>query len=167
MIIAGVDPGFSGAIAIISNKGNIPIAFNVPLIKGVKGKKDEINEVELRKILSSTYDGESINHVFIESVHSMPKQGVSSMFRFGMSWGLVRGICGGLQIPYTLIPSQVWKKAIMGDVVKSGDKVKDKYLSVVKVEELFPDVSLPLKKDHGKADAILLAEYGRRLHERN
>ena len=92
----------------------------------------------------------------IEKVSAMPKQGVTSMFRFGMSWGLVRGICSGLRVPYTLVRPQTWKKEMMPDMKEKGQ-------SIDKVRELMPYLQLPLKKDHNKADALLLAVFGARM----
>lgn len=98
-------------------------------------------------------------HVFLEQVHSMPKQGVASSFNFGRGFGLWEGLLAGMRFPYTLVSPQRWKKAMLADMAK------DKGASVLRAKQLFPNCveQLKLVKDHNKAEALLLAEYGRRF----
>jgi crossover junction endodeoxyribonuclease RuvC len=147
MVIVGIDPGFSGAVAIKDGE-NPPILLDMPILKD--GKHQEIDEVWLRKILAE-YDAD---HVFLEKSQAMPGQGISSTARYMMSFGQVRGLCAGMKIPYTLVHPRTWKKAMMPDMPK------EKQASIVRALQLFPDIELPRKKDHGKADALLLCVFG-------
>jgi hypothetical protein len=102
--------------------------------------------------------------VFIEKVHSMPKQGVASSFNFGMGFGLWQGVVVGLNLPMEMVTPQRWQKEMLAGM-QGG-----KEASIIRAQELFPDAELHLKKHHGRADALLIAEYGRRtygeVHER-
>ena len=146
-LVAGVDPGFSGAISILDEHGAIILNVDMPIIKG---DRDELDEQAIRTILAN----KDVKHVFIEKVSAMPGEGVVSVGRFMAGWGIVRGICAGLQKPYTLVHPLTWKKKMMRDMPK------DKGASIIRVKQLYPDIDLPRKKDHGKADAILIALYG-------
>lgn len=146
--IAGIDPGLSGSIAVIDGDDSILCLADLPTIKA---GKTELDEVAIKDLLSSF----SVGHVFVEKVGAMPGQGVVSMFRFGCSWGLIRGLCVGLGLPYTLVTPQRWKGAMMDGMSK------DKGASILRAKQLFPCARLDRKKDHGKADALLLAAYGR------
>lgn len=149
-IIVGIDPGQSGGIALIHPSGNVA-SWVMPLA----GKEIDGHEVAnyLRGLTPLT--------VFIEKVHSMPKQGLSSTFKFGMGYGLVIGICEALEIPYRLVTPQAWKK-----VVLSGT-AKDKDAAISFVRRAYPSVDMtPGKKrvpHDGIADAVCIAEYGRQL----
>lgn len=152
--IAGVDPGQTGAVAIIHQ--GIVTLFDTPteMVKKGKGSKTEYLPSNMADILRDN----RIDHVFIEKVGAMPGQGVTSMFGFGKGFGLWLGILAGLQIPYTLITPQAWKKEIM-------QGVSDKDAARGKAIQLYPQSSRELarKKDIGRADALLIAEYGRRI----
>ena len=96
--------------------------------------------------------------VFIERVHSMPKQGVASAFNFGMGYGLWQGIVSGLNWPMELVTPQQWMKVMMTGQLRGKDAGRGRAM------ELWPsNVSdFELKKHDGRADATLIAEYGRR-----
>ncbi len=148
MGVIGIDPGFSGAIAYVDKYGNVDV-IDMPIIKG---KKNELDGGAIRSFLHRyNYD-----MAFIEKAQSMPGQGISSTGRYMEGYGRIRGICEGMKIPYTLVHPRTWKRIMMADMPK------DKGQSIVRVKQLFPEIDLPRKKDHGKADAILIAEYGRR-----
>jgi len=159
MNIIGIDVGFSGAIAQILDiraDGLDEIdAVDMPTLKD--GAHTELNEPEIKDLLVGA------NHVFIEKAQTMPiehegrRQGTASSGRYMMSYGQVRGICAGMGIPYTLVHPKTWKKVMMADMPK------DKSASIIRAKKLFPQVKLDRKKDHGRADALLLAEYGRRI----
>jgi len=146
----GIDPGLSGAIAAIS-----PIGINFidcPTIK-VNGKTKP-NPTLMASELKQLVTLNSI--IIIENVHSMPGQGVSSMFSFGMGYGVWLGIVAALNIPVEFVSPQCWKKYYgLGT---------DKEASRVKALQLFPNEAnnLKLKTHHGRAEALLLAEYLRR-----
>lgn len=154
MNIAGIDPGQTGAVAIILPKACIFLADTpTEIVKKGKGSKTEYLPANMADILRDN----QIDHVFIEKVGAMPGQGVTSMFNFGKGFGLWLGILAALKIPYTLVTPQAWKKAIM-------QGVSDKDAARGKAIQLYPQVSKELsrKKDIGRADALLIAEYGRR-----
>lgn len=152
-MIAGIDPGQTGAIAFISSSGKVEI-YDTPIemVKKGKGIKKEYLPGNMADLLRAI----DLNHVFIESVHAMPGQGVTSMFNFGKGFGIWIGILAALKIPYTLITPQAWKKHLM-------QGIKDKDAARIRAQQLYPSVSeeLSRKKDIGRADALLIAEYGR------
>ncbi len=154
MPVVGIDPGFSGAIAMLDDSGGICELIDMPIWK--VGKKNELNEVALNDFFAQ----HEIDHVYIEKAQSMPGQGVSSTFRYAASWGMLRGICVGRGIPYTLVHPKTWKKELMRDMQKA------KEASIVRVGQLFPSLKLTRKKDHNKADAVLICLYGLRLEKR-
>lgn len=154
MIIAGIDPGKTGAIAFI--KGRKIKAFPTPTLK-ISKTKSEIDGRAVFELLKKY----KTDHVFIEKVHSMPKQGVSSTFVFGMGYGMMRGICVGLELPYTLVTPQAWKKEMCAGMPKGKD------ISIIVSKRIWPKINLlPTKRcrkeSDGMADAALIAEYGRR-----
>ena len=150
MIIAGVDPGKTGGIAVIdTSTPNRVKAAPMP----IAGK--EIDGEMLARYLSD------VNLVILEKVAARPGQGVSSMFKFGMVYGIVQGVCLGRKIPFELVTPQRWKKIVLADTKK------DKDAAVAYCRRRFPQVSLKAtersRKDHdGMADALCLMEYGRR-----
>jgi len=161
MIIIGIDPGLDGALACLSNRPNVlsAQARPMPTLKSSKSKR-EIDEREVVQYLERRRD--AIEHVFIEKVSAMPGQGVTSCFTFGCGWGIVRGICSALHLPYTLVHPATWKKAMCAGLSKGKD------VSIIVAKRLWPDTDLRAssrcKTDHdGMADALCIAEYGRRI----
>jgi len=144
----GIDPGFSGAITVIDEDKRIIYCVDMPILK--VGKRNELDEIMIYQILKS-YEPD---HVYIEKAQSMPGQGISSTGRYMASYGILRGICVGLGIPYTLVHPRTWKKEMMKDMPK------EKEASIMRVNQLYPYFALPRKKDHGKSDSILLALHG-------
>ncbi|HDZ27765.1 hypothetical protein LCGC14_1355210 [marine sediment metagenome] len=151
MYTIGVDNGFSGAIAILREKNPV-VLMDMPVLKVGKTKL-ELDENTIRDYFSRW----QVKHVFIEKAQVMPKQGISSSGRYMMSYGIIRGICVGLRLPYTLIAPQTWKKAMLKDMPKG------KEASIFRAKQLYPELDFPRKKDHGKADALLIALYGLNL----
>src|SRR3990167_9489401 len=139
----GIDPGLTGAMAVISSDGSINV-FDAPI--GIIGKKNVLLAAFMRYYLEP-YDPDSTK-VAIEAVHSMPRQGVTSAFNFGKGFGLWIGILVGLGFAYTEVPHQRWKASMMDGMGK------DKDASRVRAMQLFPQISnqLNLKKHHGRAD---------------
>ena len=143
MIYIGVDPGKNGGIAIIDSDGVIAFPFS-----------EERLLIELDGIAQ---EYECI--CYLEHVHAMPKQGVSSTFNFGMNFGFIQGVLKAYEIPYELVTPQKWKKEF--------SCTSDKNTSIEVCKRLFPGVKLKAtercRKDHdGIAEALLIAEYGRR-----
>ena len=99
--------------------------------------------------------------VYVEKVHSMPKQGVASTFKFGMGYGVIIGICDALGLPYRLVTPQAWKKQVLAGTTK------DKDAAISFVRRAYPHVNLTpgaKRKPHdGMADALCIAEFGRHL----
>jgi crossover junction endodeoxyribonuclease RuvC len=159
----GIDPGKSGAVAILEMKDELfsrVITFDTPVLKGDKGAKSSYDPAGMARIISSgtsKIDTDE-SHVVIESVHSMPGQGVSSSFDFGKGLGIWIGILAALQTPYTLVSPQRWKKAMLADVKQ------EKSASRGRAAQLFPSAAelFARVKDDGRAEALLMAEYGRR-----
>lgn len=148
-MIIGIDPGCSGAIVLMSDNGGYIAGHPMPVIK--VGKSSRVNGAAVSAILQ----GHDIKHVYLESVHSMPKQGVSSVFTFGHAAGLVEGVVTGMGLPLTLITPQAWKKS-------AGLIGSDKDAARSRAVQLYPGLrSLDAKiKGQALADAILIARHG-------
>lgn len=151
----GIDPGNTGALALMEDNGGLIEVVDMPIM--AMGKKNQVNPVELANILSNWKAMARMDNLklfaYIEHVHSMPKQGVSSSFNFGMGYGVIQGVVAALKIPTKLIPSQTWKKY---HCLTGKEKDNARTLAL----QQYPDASLARKKDIGRADAILIALYG-------
>ena len=109
MIIIGIDPGVSGAICILTD-GKITEIYEMPtMIDGKKNKK-QVNGAEVTNIINKELINEKDINVVIEHVSAMPGQGVTSMFNFGQSFGVLKGICAALKLPVHFIRPVKWKK---------------------------------------------------------
>ena len=153
MIIIGIDPGVSGAICILTD-GKITEIYEMPtMIDGKKNKK-QVNGAEVTNIINKELVNEKDINVVIEHVSAMPGQGVTSMFNFGQSFGVLKGICAALKLPVHFIRPVKWKKHF--NLINT-----EKDASRTKVIELFPYISSKIskKKDANKADAILIARF--------
>jgi crossover junction endodeoxyribonuclease RuvC len=159
---AGIDPGKDGAVAIISSSGRVTIV-DTPTVSTGKGSRQAYDESAMAKILFRAVE-ENGGCVFaLEQVHSMPGQGVSSMFSMGEGFGLWKGILAALRVPWTLVTPQRWKGALM------DGQAKEKAASALVAGRLFPAVAGELAGPRGRvldgrADALLIAEYLRRTH---
>jgi crossover junction endodeoxyribonuclease RuvC len=145
----GIDPGFSGALAVLDDELNLEFVMDMPII--MVGKKRELDESKLSTIFSRWRLRPMT--IGIEKSQTMPNQGIVSSGRYMASYGFLRGLCVGNGLPYHLIRPQSWKKAMMPDMGK------DKGASIQKVTQLYPELRLTRVKDHGIADAILIARY--------
>jgi len=153
MIIIGIDPGVSGAICILTD-GKITELYEMPtMIDGKKNKK-QVNGAEVTNIINKELVNEKDINVVIEHVSAMPGQGVTSMFNFGQSFGVLKGICAALKLPVHFIRPVKWKKHF--NLINT-----EKDASRTKVIEVFPYISSKIskKKDANKADAILIARF--------
>lgn len=158
MIYIGIDPGKTGAVAVIGPAGLVQV-WDCPTMQvRVNNKAKDVADPALMANLLRRVEGENI-HAFLEKVSAMPGQGVTSMFTFGTNFGMWQGILAALQIPYTLVTPQAWKKVVMDGMDKSS-----KDAGRVRAIQLWPKCAeqLSRKKDIGRADAMLIAEYGRR-----
>ena len=155
MYIIGIDPGISGAICFFDN-GKIIDVIEMPTMAEGKKNKKQVNGNqlynELKKYLSEINIDEAC--VVVEHVTAMPGQGVTSMFNFGQSFGILKGICSAMQLPIHFIRPTKWKK-YFNLINTSKDASRSRAI------ELFPKVSekLKRKKDSNKADSILIASY--------
>ena len=155
MLIIGIDPGISGSICFLED-GIIKDVIEMPtMVEGKKNKKQVngsqiFNEISLR---IKTYEKKNIK-VVVEQVSAMPGQGVTSMFNFGQSFGILKGICSAMQLPIYFVRPAKWKKYF--NLINS-----EKDASRTRAIEIFPYFSsnLSKKKDSNKADAILIASY--------
>ena len=158
MIYIGIDPGLSGAVAVL-----LPYeqhVFDTPTAD-VDGKRKYLVSAMVK--LLRPY-AEHVGHdklAVLENVHSMPKQGVASSFCFGEGKGMWEGILAALEIPMELVSPQRWKKEIM------ADQGKEKSAARFKAMALFPSLAdqLKLVKHDGRAEALLMAEYARRMRK--
>ena len=153
MIIIGVDPGISGAISIIENKKILEVYDTPTMIDGKKNKK-QINSAHVTNIIKERLNSNKEVIVVVEQVNAMPGQGVTSMFNFGQSFGVIKGICAALSLPIYFVRPAKWKKHF--NLIKTN-----KDASRTKVIEAYPEISSKLhrKKDSNRADAILIALY--------
>lgn len=154
MLIFGIDPGISGAISIFKNNKFVEVLDMPTMIDGKKNKR-QVNGAQFAHIIkeySNGYDGEM--SVIVEQVNAMPGQGVTSMFNFGQSFGVIKGVCSALNIPIYFVRPLKWKKYF--DLVKTH-----KDASRTKAVQIYPHISdkISRKKDSNKADAILIASY--------
>ena len=153
MIIIGVDPGITGAISILENKKVIE-AYDTPTMIDGKKNKRQINGAQVTNIIKERLNQDKEVVVVVEHVNAMPGQGVTSMFNFGQSFGVIKGICAALSVPIYFVRPTKWKKHF--NLIKTN-----KDASRTKVIEVYPEISSKLsrKKDSNKADAILIARY--------
>jgi crossover junction endodeoxyribonuclease RuvC len=155
MLYIGIDIGLSGAIGVLNGLGNFVAVFDLPIMAsggGMKKVKNQLNAAELARILSP-YRGAC---VILEDVHSMPRDSVSNAFSFGDTYGQIKGVLGSLSWPYSLVKPNIWKPALK---VNHKDKDVSKELSRAAAIRSWPDAPLTRKKDHNRAEALLLAKY--------
>ena len=149
MILCGIDPGLTGALAFLDGRklvelSDMPVAI---------ARKHEIDVLGLVSMLSQhAFNCQAI----VERQQAMPKQGVTSSFRNGSSYGALLAVLAVQGWPVTIVSPREWKQAMHCS--------SDKNQSLEVARRLFPGAaqSLTRKKDHGRAEALLIAEYGRR-----
>ena len=153
MKIIGIDPGLSGAIAIMKNNKVIDL-FDMPVMSEGKKNKRQLNSAQLAKLLKDNISQNEEVSVVVEQVNAMPGQGVTSMFNFGQTFGAIKGICAALGLPIFFVRPSKWKKYF--ELINSS---KDS--SRTKAIEMYPSLSddLAKKKDVNKSDAILIARF--------
>jgi len=153
MKIIGIDPGLSGAIAILE-ENRILSVFEMPVMAEGKKNKRQLNSSQLVNIIKENIKNIDETVVVVEQVNAMPGQGVTSMFNFGQSFGAIKGICAALSLPIFFVRPSKWKKHF--ELINAS---KDS--SRTKVIEMYPKLSdqLTKKKDVNKADAILIARF--------
>ena len=155
MLIIGIDPGISGSICFLED-GKITDVVEMPTMAEGKKNKRQVNGSQIYNEISERIhkiDKQDIR-IIIEQVSAMPGQGVTSMFNFGQSFGILKGICSAMQLPMYFVRPAKWKKYF--NLINS-----EKDASRTKAIEIFPYFSSELsrKKDSNKADAILIASF--------
>ena len=154
-MIAGIDPGLTGAVCLVdpSNPTTCRV-YDLPIHVLTRSgkKKRELDIAGLIGILTS----HRLDHVFLEQVGAMPGQGVSSVFAFGKTYGVILGVIAAHTIPLTLVAPAVWKRALAVPKAKDGARAR--------ASQLLPGAAAQwrLKKHDGRAEAALLALYGAR-----
>ena len=155
MLIIGIDPGISGSICFFENGKIIDVVEMPTMIDGKKNKR-QVNGAQIFNEISKRINKiEKGNlRVVIEQVSAMPGQGVTSMFNFGQSFGILKGVCSTMQLPMYFVRPAKWKKYF-------GLINSEKDASRTRAIEMFPYFSshLSKKKDSNKADAILIASF--------
>jgi len=155
MLIIGIDPGISGSICFLLD-GKILEVIEMPTMTEGKKNKRQVNGSQIyNEILKRVNKNERQNtRVVIEQVSAMPGQGVTSMFNFGQSFGILKGLCSAMQLPMYFVRPAKWKKYF--NLLNS-----EKDASRTRAIEIFPYFSSQLakKKDSNKADAILIASF--------
>ena len=148
MNVVGIDPGQKGGLAYLSDYH--AEAVPMPMI----GK-----DLDVQKIVRMLRT-QSVELVVLEKVHAMPQQGVSSMFTFGFGVGVIVGTVETLGLPLRWVTPQAWKKLVLAGTAK------DKDAAIAHVRQAYPGIELVpgrARTPHdGIADAVCIAEYGRR-----
>ena len=154
MLIIGIDPGISGSICFFKD-GRILEVIEMPVMTEGKKNKKQVNGAQIyNEFLKRINKKDEEIRVVIEQVSAMPGQGVTSMFNFGQSFGILKGICSAMQLPMFFVRPAKWKKYF--NLINS-----EKDASRTRAIEMFPYFSshLSKKKDSNKADAILIASF--------
>ena len=162
MLIIGIDPGISGSICFFED-GKILEVIEMPVMTEGKKNKKQVNGAQIyNEFLKRINIKDSENRVVIEQVSAMPGQGVTSMFNFGQSFGILKGICSAMQLPMFFVRPAKWKKYF--NLINS-----QKDASRTRAIEIFPYFSkhLSKKKDSNKADAILIASFYYETHQKD
>lgn len=158
--VIGIDPGLSGAIAVVTDDSYFvfdPITLEVKSGKKIRHRYNVAAMVAVFKGFILNY---GCCEAWLEDVHAMPGQGVSSMFSMGRGLGTYEGIITALGIPLNFVTPQAWKKCML------AGQGKEKDASVYKAQQLFPNAELVTKRGRaldGRAEALLIAEFGRRI----
>ncbi len=155
MLIIGIDPGISGSICFLKD-GKILDVVEMPTMTEGKKNKRQVNGSQIYNEIFKRVDKKENQEirVVIEQVSAMPGQGVTSMFNFGQSFGILKGLCSAMQLPMYFVRPAKWKKYF--NLINS-----EKDASRTRAIEIFPYFSSQLskKKDSNKADAILIASF--------
>ena len=162
MLIIGIDPGISGSICFFEN-GKILEVIEMPVMTEGKKNKKQVNGAQIyNEFLKRINKKDNEIRVVIEQVSAMPGQGVTSMFNFGQSFGILKGICSAMQLPMFFVRPAKWKKYF--NLINS-----QKDASRTRAIEIFPYFSTQLskKKDTNKADAILIASFYHETHQKD
>jgi len=153
MRIFGIDPGLSGAIAILEDDKVLDVV-DIPVMSEGKKNKKQLNSAHLAQYIENNILDVNKTIVVVEQVNAMPGQGVTSMFNFGQTFGAIKGISAALKLPIFFVRPSKWKKHF--ELLKAS-----KDASRTKTIEMYPSLAnkLSRKKDVNKSDAILIARF--------
>jgi len=143
MYIIGLDPGANGSAVLLRSERKVDIA-----------QFSKMTQADITNALREWAYEPLLCHAYLERVHAMPKQGVSSTFKFGVNFGFLVGCLTALKIPFEYVTPNTWQKAL------SCQSHGNKNVTKQKAQQLFPNE----KVIHANADALLIAEYGRRIN---
>lgn len=148
MRLLAIDPGLTGAMALYDDELLSLILRDIPVAK--KGGRTEVLDAQLAGMIQGFCPDVAV----LELVHSLPKQGVASTFKFGVNFGVLKGVLAGLSIPVHFITPQEWRR-----IARVPGRGGDKGASRIRAAQLFPAeaASFARVKDHGRADAALIA----------
>lgn len=159
MIALGVDPGLSGALAVFDDEARTLEVFDTPTLTLARNGKNkrEVDHYALARIIDDLTGRHRDAHAFVEQVGAMPEQGVSSVFAFGKSYGVIIGVLAAHFVPITFVNPRVWKRALKVPAAKDGARAM--------ASALFPRHSglWARVKDDGRAEASMIALHGARL----
>ena len=150
MLYVGIDPGLTGAVAIIDPDTKA----------GVVDMPD--NPQELWKIIENA--SKYPCRCALEKVSAMPKQGVSSTFSFGVGYGMIQGMLWAAKIPFVFVTPRKWQAVVFDSAIRKR-LPKDQSLDLAR--RLWPTLDLSKKKHHGRADALLIAQWLQRTYPTN
>ena len=155
MLTLGIDPGLTGALALLDRDGHAELIADLPIIRDKS--LAWVSGGELQSLLLNALQGRKCRAI-VERVSAMPRQGVASSFAFGVGFGSILGVLQTLQLPLELVTPSVWKRAL--------GLSSEKRVSLDKARLLFPAADLRLAKHDGRAEALLLAHWAQRtMHE--
>lgn len=152
MVYIGIDPGFSGAWGMIDHHGNYKACGDM-----YHTEKYLLMQFVFEEIVDALHGDDF--EVVVETVHSMPKQGVASSFKFGVAYGGAVALAERLNSAWHMVTPQVWKKSLKLD--------SDKQKSLDLARKLWPDAPLKRQKDNGRAEALLMAYWLRNENGHN
>lgn len=147
-MILGIDIGVSGAIAWLDDTGACAAVSDMPVVAGIASPHGLVQH-----LTTMLRDHARPRHAYVERAQAMPRQGVVSMFTYGQSFGTVLGVLASYEIPYTLVSPSQWKRAF-------GLIGRDKDAARALAQQWFPAAPLARKRDHGRAEALLIARWG-------
>ena len=158
----GIDPGLDGALVVIDHRSRLIGCHDIPTVR--EGTRRQVHSILLARIIRGYTEEVGSENLFctLERQHAHPRQGVSSVFKLGRSFGQLEGMLSALAIPHSLVSPRTWTK-LLRDVGGTEKKAR----SVLSASRRWPDLELKLKKHHNRAEAALLAEFGRMNHEQS
>lgn len=164
MVVIGIDPGLTGAVARLDREGVTVV--DIPCIQrgaGTATVKNQVNASALQAEIKALVQGCDRQEVLvmIELTQAMPKQGVATMYSMGHTAGMIEGVVAAMGLPHRLVPAAQWKKAMK---IAGGKKSEKKEPARALAQRLYPAAELHLVKHHNRAEAILLARYGWETH---